>query len=69
MEVMKRLDWHKVGALTEDGQKYSDYISDMQVSLADILYFIVCLQRESSKFPSVLRTEILILRLEFKVAR
>jgi len=25
------LKWKKVGALTEDGQKYSDYMSDMQV--------------------------------------
>jgi len=31
METMKMLKWKKVGALTEDGQKYSDYMSDMQV--------------------------------------
>ena len=31
MESLEKLGWRKVGALTEDGQKYSDYISDMQV--------------------------------------
>ena len=46
MEVMKRLDWHKVGALTEDGQKYSDYISDMQVSLADFVFYCVFTARK-----------------------
>ena len=30
METLKKLGWRKVGALTEDGQKYSDYISAMQ---------------------------------------
>jgi hypothetical protein len=30
METLKKLGWKKVGALTEDGQKYSDYISAMQ---------------------------------------
>ena len=31
MDTLAKLKWKKVGALTEDGQKYSDYISDMQV--------------------------------------
>ncbi|XP_023346842.1 glutamate [NMDA] receptor subunit 1 [Eurytemora carolleeae] len=30
MDTLGKLKWKKVGALTEDGQKYSDYISDMQ---------------------------------------
>ena len=29
---MKQLEWNKVGALTEDGEKYTNYMSDMQVS-------------------------------------
>jgi hypothetical protein len=31
METLKKLRWGKVAALTQDGQKYSDYISEMQV--------------------------------------
>jgi hypothetical protein len=32
METLKKLKWGKVAALTQDGQKYSDYISEMQVN-------------------------------------
>jgi hypothetical protein len=31
METLKKLKWGKVAALTQDGQKYSDYISELQV--------------------------------------
>ena len=37
MDTLGKLKWKKVGALTEDGQKYSDYISDMQVYLITVL--------------------------------
>ena len=37
MDTLGKLKWKKVGALTEDGQKYSDYISDMQVYLLTTL--------------------------------
>ena len=29
-ELIKELGWNKVAALTQDGEKYSDYISTLQ---------------------------------------
>jgi hypothetical protein len=40
METLKKLKWGKVAALTQDGQKYSDYISELQVHYISILYFL-----------------------------
>ena len=45
MDTLGKLKWKKVGALTEDGQKYSDYISDMQVYIITVLNIRIRIQR------------------------
>ncbi|KAK9754400.1 Receptor family ligand binding region [Popillia japonica] len=35
LELMKQMNWKRVAALTEDGQKYTEYLSLMQNLLAD----------------------------------
>ena len=32
--ALKKLGWRKVGALTQDGAKYSDYMSTLQVGFS-----------------------------------
>ena len=34
MTALKELGWRKVAALTQDGAKYSDYMSTLQVQYA-----------------------------------
>lgn len=35
LQLLKRLGWHRVASLTEDGQKYTEYLSYMQDMLRD----------------------------------
>jgi len=35
VQLLRRLGWHRVASLTEDGQKYTEYISYMQDMLRD----------------------------------
>lgn len=35
LKLFKTMNWNRIGTLTEDGQKYSEYISDMDTSFKE----------------------------------
>lgn len=35
LKLFNTLNWNRIGTLTEDGQKYSEYISDMDTSFKE----------------------------------
>ena len=41
MTALKELGWRKVAALTQDGAKYSDYMSTLQVQYSTVQYSTV----------------------------
>ena len=48
IETLNKLSWTRIAALTQEGQKYSDHISHMQVSLSKFykfahFYIFVCM--------------------------
>lgn len=47
LQLLQRLGWHRVASLTEDGQKYTEYISYMQDMLRDNGIVFVA----TAKFP------------------
>lgn len=47
LQLLQRLGWHRVASLTEDGQKYTEYISYMQDMLRDNGIVFVA----NAKFP------------------
>ena len=58
MDTLGKLKWKKVGALTEDGQKYSDYISDMQVYIITVLNIRIRIQRGTNLTKKILKISL-----------
>lgn len=35
MQLFKELNWHRVVAFTEDGRKYTEYISQLEIAMKE----------------------------------
>lgn len=56
LKLFKTMNWNRIGTLTEDGQKYSEYISDMDTSLQeDGIKLLV-----NKKFPRSMSENLII---------
>lgn len=56
LKLFKTMNWNRIGTLTEDGQKYSEYLSDMDTSLQeDGIKLLV-----NKKFPRSMSENLII---------
>ncbi|XP_070151049.1 uncharacterized protein [Polyergus mexicanus] len=55
LQLLQKLGWHRVASLTEDGQKYTEYISYMQDMLRDNGILFVA----NVKFPRERETDVM----------
>ncbi|XP_012262718.2 uncharacterized protein LOC105689915 isoform X2 [Athalia rosae] len=60
LELLRQMEWRRVAALTEDGQKYTEYISHMQDHLQENGITFV----DNAKFPRERDTDVLKRYLE-----
>ena len=65
MTALKELGWRKVAALTQDGAKYSDYMSTLQVQYSTVQYSTV----QYSDYISTLQDEFKNNHMEFIMNR
>ena len=70
MTALKELGWRKVAALTQDGAKYSDYMSTLQVQYSTVQYSTVQYSRtQYSDYISTLQDEFKNNHMEFIMNR
>lgn len=55
LKLFKTMNWNRIGTLTEDGQKYSEYISDMDTSFKEDGKLLV-----NKKFPRSMSENLII---------
>ena len=65
MTALKELGWRKVAALTQDGAKYSDYMSTLQVQYSTVQYS----RTQYSDYISTLQDEFKNNHMEFIMNR
>lgn len=71
LKLLQRMRWHRVASLTEDGQKYTEYISYMQDLLGDNgISFVANLKFPREREPDVMtKVELILIRFLHCVIR
>jgi len=66
LKLLQRLGWHRVASLTEDGQKYTEYISYMQDILRDNgITFVANVKFPREREPDVMtKVELILISLD-----
>lgn len=53
IQLLQQMNWNRVAALTEDGQKYTEYISHMETAMKENNIELI----SNKKFPRYLTPE------------